>query len=64
VTLGVTLPEDYTDDWWRIKYTMDSCAAGSTDRTIWQLVMLNPPPTPGPTPPAGPGAARDCATCP
>ncbi len=52
VTLGLTLPNNYTDDLWQIKYVMAGCAATSTDRTIWQLVVPNlpPPDTETPTP--------------
>jgi hypothetical protein len=53
VTLGIKLPENYMDDYWRVKYTMAGCGATSTDRTVWQIVMLgnpihlvNQPPTP------------------
>jgi putative Flp pilus-assembly TadE/G-like protein len=43
VTLGIKLPENYTDDYWRVKYTMAGCGATSTDRTVWQIVMLGNP---------------------
>ena len=43
VTLGVTLPHDYTDDYWKVKYTMGGCGSTSTDRTVWQIVMLGNP---------------------
>jgi hypothetical protein len=55
VTLGVTIPDDYDiDDYWLVKYSMAAtCQSVSTDRTVWQIVMLgnpihlvNQPPTP------------------
>jgi hypothetical protein len=43
VTLGVTLPDDYTDDYWLVKYSMAGCASTSTDRSVWHIVMLGNP---------------------
>ncbi len=43
VTLGVTLPHDYTTDYWLMKYTIAGCGSTSTDRTVWQIVMLGNP---------------------
>jgi hypothetical protein len=43
VTLGIRLPVNYTDDFWKVKYTMAGCASVSTDRTVWQIVMLGNP---------------------
>ena len=43
VTLGVTLPSDYSDDYWLVKYTMAGCQSTSTDRSVWQIVMLGNP---------------------
>jgi hypothetical protein len=51
VTLGVTLPADYTADFWKLKYTMAGCASTNADRLTWQVVPA--PPMATATPPAG-----------
>ncbi len=43
VTLGITLPNDYTEDYWLVKYTIGGCGAVTQDRTVWQIVMLGNP---------------------
>jgi hypothetical protein len=55
VTLGVTLPADYTADFWKLKYTMAGCASTNADRLTWQVVPA--PPMATATPPAGLGTA-------
>jgi hypothetical protein len=46
VTLGVTLPvaPTYTDSLWKIRYRVGAgCRGTSTDRTVWEIVMLGSP---------------------
>jgi len=43
VTMGVTLPDDYSDDYWLVKYSMAGCQSTSTDRSVWQIVLLGNP---------------------
>ncbi len=43
VTLGITLPTNYTTDYWLMKYTIGGCGSTTQDRTVWQIVMLGNP---------------------
>ncbi len=49
VTLGVTLPANYTDDYWQIKYTMAGCGGSSTDVITWQAFYGGPAGAPSAT---------------